>query len=109
LEKKWNIDELTENREFSLRFEGSQLENGKNDYKINIDYYDGLKRQYNAHGEFSIALLNASILQRMILSLNAVGNLFESVGIVTIALMLFIGALAFILVVVIVFRRSKEE
>ncbi len=109
LEKKWNIDELTENREFSLRFEGNQLENGKNYYKINVNYYDGLKRQYTIDKEFSNELLNANIFQRMFLSLNVVGNLFESAGIVTIALMLLIGAISFIIVVVLVFRGSKKE
>lgn len=109
LEKKWNIEELTENREFSLRFEGTQLENGKNYYKINAAYHDGLKRQYAVDKEFSNELLNADIFQRMFLSLNAVGNFFERAGLAAIALMLLIGAVSFIIVVMIIFRKNKRE
>ncbi|MBS3097155.1 transglutaminase domain-containing protein, partial [Candidatus Woesearchaeota archaeon] len=47
--KKWSINELTENQKFVLSFEGKRLKYGKNDYKINVDYLDGLKKSYSAN------------------------------------------------------------
>ena len=99
--KKWSINELTENQKFVLSFEGKRLKYGKNDYKINVDYLDGLKKSYSANEEFSIELADANLLQRLLLLFNN----FESVSIQTIMVMLVVGIVAFVAIVMWLFRR----
>ncbi len=70
-EKKWGIEELTENRKFVLDFIGNRLRYGKNDYKLKVNYFDGLGKQYNANKEFSIELSNVNLFQRLILWVNS--------------------------------------
>ena len=100
--KKWSINELTENQKFVLSFEGKRLKYGKNDYKINVDYLDGLKKSYSANEEFSIELADANLLQRLLLLFNN----FESVSIQTIMVMLVVGIVAFVAIVMWLFRRK---
>jgi len=71
IEKKWNIDELNENRKFILDFIGKQLKSGKNDYGIGIKYHDGLGKEYTAGKEFSVELANLTLLQKVSLWFNS--------------------------------------
>ena len=70
-EKKWNIEELKEDRKFVLDFIGKDLKYGKNSYRINVDYLDGLKKQYKANKEFSVELANVTLWQRFLLWVNS--------------------------------------
>ena len=105
IEKRWQINELLESRKFALSFETNQLNYGKNHYKINVNYYDGLNNLYNVNKEFSIELTNATILQRLILSLNR----FAGIRTEAIAIMLLTGTIAFLGVVLWLFRRGKKS
>ena len=104
IEKRWEINELLENRKFALSFDANQLKYGKNHYKINVNYYDGLNKLYNVNKEFSIELTNATILQRLILSLNR----FAGIRTEAIAIMLLTGTIAFLGVVLWLFRRGEK-
>ncbi len=106
-ERRWSINELPKNQKFELRFAGSRLNYGKNDFGINVDYYDGLGKKYNANEGFSVWLTNATLLQRVVLPFNAVGNVFENAGYETIAVALSIGSVVFIGVIWMLFRRGK--
>ena len=103
IEKKWSINELAENRKFVLNFAARQLKYGKNKYKINVNYFDALSRQYNANEEFSMDLTNVSLWQRLLLLLNA----FEKINLPTVAIMLFGVAVVFIGLIRWLWRRSK--
>jgi len=100
--KKWSIDELAENQKFVLSFEGKRLKYGKNGYRINVDYLDGLKKQYNANKEFSIELADATPLQRLLL----VFNNFESISLANIAVMVLVVGVVFVWVILWMFRRK---
>ncbi len=103
-EKKWHINELAESRKFVIGIEGSQLNYGKNDYSINADYLDGLKKQYSINKEFSIYLTDATLLQRMFLALNK----FEGIRLETIVILLVTG-IVFVGVVLWLFRRARRK
>ena len=103
IEKKWFVNELTENRKFVLNFVGSQLVYGKNDYRINANYYDELSKQYNINKEFSIELTKVNLIQRLSLSLNR----FEPISHEAIVIMLLTGIIAFLSVVLWLFRRKR--
>ena len=103
IEKRWNINELLESRKFVLDFTTSQLKYGINHYKVNVNYYDALGKLYSASEEFSIGLTNATPLQRLFLSLNK----FEGIRHETIAIMLLSGTIAFLLVVLWLFKKGK--
>ena len=102
--KKWYFEELSDNRKFVLNIKGSQLRYGKNDYKINVDYSDGLKKQYNTNKEFTIHLTDAGLFQRAVLGLNT----FEGLSTETVAIMLLTGTIAFIGVVLWLFKRIRR-
>ncbi len=105
IEKKWFVNELTENRKFVLNFVGSQLVYGKNDYIITADYYDGLNKLYNTDKQFSVELVKANFIQRLHLFLNS----FEPISNEAVAVMLLTGTIAFLSVVLWLFRRSRKE
>lgn len=107
LQKAWDIDELTENRRFAVRFSGNQLKFGDNAYKINVDYYDGLSKYYHSNEEFSINLSKASISQKFVLAINAISGMFERIGYKTIAVMLLAGVIAFVVTIWLLFRKSQ--
>jgi len=104
LNKEWFINELSEDRKFVLNIEGSQLRYGKNNYEIDAFYADGLNKQYSTKQEFSIELVKANPLQRISLALN---NL-EGISNQTIIIMLLAGTIAFILVLLWLFRRGRK-
>ncbi|MBI3027131.1 transglutaminase domain-containing protein [Candidatus Woesearchaeota archaeon] len=106
IEKKWIISNLTESRKFALRFEGKQLVYGNNNYKMDVWYYDGLKKEYHAYKEFSILLSNVNLMQRLLLLSNKVGSISWNT-INTIIIMVIVAAIVFIFVVMVLFRRDK--
>jgi hypothetical protein len=71
IEKRWEIEELSEDRKFVLNFAAKQLKYGKNSHMINLRYFDGLNMQYAVNKEFSVDLTNASLWQRLLLWLNS--------------------------------------
>ena len=103
IEKKWQINELIENRKFVLNFIGKQLEYGRNNYKINVNYYDGLKKSYNVNKEFSINLANITLWQRFLLWINNLGN----ISLKSATIMLFVVGIIFIGLVGWVVRRGR--
>ena len=103
IEKKFDINELIENRKFVLNFVGKQLKYGKNDYKINVNYFDELNKQYNVNKEFSIELTNVTLLQRLILWFNN----FEKISLQTIVVILFVVGVVFIGLIAWLWRRSR--
>lgn len=104
LEKKWSMNELAENRKFVLSLAGRQLRYGKNDFRINVVYYDGLGKQYNADKEFSMQLGNVNFWQRLLLSFNN----FEGAGLEAVTAMLFGIAIIFIAVIGWLWRRKGQ-
>ena len=103
IEKKWFVNELTENRKFVLNFVGSQLVYGKNNYMITADYYDGLNKLYNTDNQFSVELVKANLIQRLRLFLNS----FEPISNEAVAIMLLTGTIAFLSVVLWLFRGGR--
>ncbi|MBI2653637.1 transglutaminase domain-containing protein [Candidatus Woesearchaeota archaeon] len=99
-EKKWTINELTENRKFIVNVLGKQLGYGNNKYTININYFDGLNKQYNANKEFSVNLTDITLTQRVLLWFN---NL-ENASLRTIVIMI---GVVFIVLIGWLFRRGK--
>ena len=104
VQKIWHISELTEKRQFALRFSANQLKYGENKYRISVNYYDGLKNKYSTHKEFLIDLPNAGLLQIMYLSLNNLAGISTR----TLAIMLLAGTVAFILVVSFLFGKHRK-
>ncbi|MBI2541575.1 transglutaminase domain-containing protein [Candidatus Woesearchaeota archaeon] len=102
IEKKWSINELDEDRKFVLNFTGKNMKYGKNSYRINADYLDGLGKKYNVNKEFSIDLANAALLQRLLLWLNS----FERISLSTVVIMFFVVAAVFIGLVRWMWRRK---
>jgi transglutaminase-like putative cysteine protease len=104
LEKEWFVEELTEDRKFVINIEGNQLKYGTNDYLINVDFSDGVNKQYITKKEFIISLTDATILQRMLLWLNG----FDALTPESIAIILLTGTIIFIVIVIVLFRRGRR-
>lgn len=104
IEKKWSINELPENRKFVLNFAGKQLRYGANNYRISVNYFDWLKREYNVSSEFLIGLANVTLIQRILLWFNS----FEKIGMQTIAVMLSVVGVIFIGLIGWLWKRGRE-
>ena len=104
IEKKWNIDEMSEDRSFVLRFTGRQLKYGENNNEISVTYYDGLKKQYTTAHDFSIFASSSNLIQISILYLNSLASISTE----AMAMMLLAGTIAFIIIVLLVFRGNKS-
>lgn len=105
LEKSWYVDELTESRKYALRFIGSQLGYGKNDFKISVDFYDGLRKAYKSEKEFSIDISNVNFIQAIPLLLNKFNEIDIGILIVT----LLTGTIVFIVTIILLFRRERKR
>lgn len=105
IKKEWHIEELAEDKGFDLLFEGSQLTYGRNDLGIDVRYYDGLGNEYTASKRFYLELSKVTVPQYLLLSFNKLGNISTE----TIVVMLLTGVIAFILVVLWVFRKGKSK
>ncbi|MBI2657125.1 hypothetical protein HYX08_00340 [Candidatus Woesearchaeota archaeon] len=101
-EKKWSMNELAENRKFVLDFAGRQLKYGKNNYKISVNYFDGLGKKYSANREFSIDLTDATMPQRALLWFN---NLEQSLE--TVVIMISIVGIVFLILIGWVWRKRR--
>ena len=97
------VNELNENEKFVLNFEGGQLKYGLNDFAINVDYKDLNGRQYSASRQFSIRQTDANILQKAYYSLG-----FESLSKGIVIVIFTTGAVAFIMIIIWVFRRKNR-
>ena len=104
IEKRWHIDELSGDKKISLRFDGSQLKYGENRFEVNVYYHDSLKKQYSANRGFSTQVADANPVQIMALSLNSLAGISTE----TMSIMLLTGTIAFILIVLRVFRMRKR-
>ncbi|MEK6891711.1 MAG: transglutaminase-like domain-containing protein [Nanoarchaeota archaeon] len=98
-EKKWFVKDFSEDHKYVVDTEAKQLKYGSNDYKINVNYKDGLGKQYSTNKEFSISLTKATFLQRAILFSNGLGK-----GAIIIVLA---GFVAFAGLILWMFRRTK--
>jgi len=99
VEKKWVIADFSEDHKYVVDIEAKGLKYGVNDYKINVNYKDGLGKQYNTNKMFSISLTKATPLQRVILFSNGLG-----MGAIVIVL---VGFAAFVGLILWMFKGSK--
>jgi len=77
--KEFEINELKENRRFVLKMYGSELNVGKNDFKIIVSYEDKNGKEYEASKEFSISLVDVNVFQRVVIFFRSVVNKIISV------------------------------
>jgi len=101
--KEWRANELEEDRKVIVNIEGRQLRYGKNNYEAYVDYEDASGKKYSTSKKFSINLGKATLFQRLLLSPKRLDFLSHE----AIAIILLTGTVAFIGVVLILFRRSK--
>jgi len=104
IKKRWNIEELSENRKFTLKFEGNQLKYGENENKIYVKYHDDFGNEYGANKVFSIMLTDANLFERISLSFNRFANMAPEM----VAIILLTGTMAFIGVVLVLFSRLSR-
>ena len=65
--RQWMVNQLSEDRKFSVKIAGKDLSAGDNKMVVSVGYKDGNGKEYNASEELTINLANDSLFQRIIL------------------------------------------
>ncbi|HZX44058.1 MAG TPA: transglutaminase-like domain-containing protein [Candidatus Nanoarchaeia archaeon] len=65
--RQWMVNQLSEDRKFSVKIAGKDLSAGDNKMVVSVGYKDGNGKEYNASEELTINLANVSLFQRIIL------------------------------------------
>ena len=63
--KRWELNQLNENRKFVLKMYGSELRVGENNFKILIDYMDKKGKSYSTSKDFSVSLVDVGFFQKI--------------------------------------------
>ncbi|RLG22538.1 hypothetical protein DRN85_10640 [Methanosarcinales archaeon] len=75
--RKWELDELSEDMGFVVNLKGSDLDKGKNNFKLLIDFEDIRKNKYSEESEFSITLEKVNFLQTIKIWFNKAARIVE--------------------------------
>jgi len=69
-EKTWAVKELPEDRKFMINLLGKDLRKGINEFDIIVKYEDGNGKAYETKEAFSVKLVNVTLMQNVLLTLN---------------------------------------
>ena len=109
VEDGWTIEELFKDRRFVLNLQGMDMKAGKNDFKILVRYKDKNSNVYKTEKEFSIELVNVTLLQRVQILFNELGKEVEGLDFRSVVIILFIASIAFTFIVLYVFHNSRKQ
>lgn len=70
--KKWELNQLGNDREFIVNLNGNELSSKRNRFKITIDYKDNNENEYKEEKEFYINLVNITFTQRIRILINKI-------------------------------------
>jgi len=103
--KTWNIKEFFEGRKFIVKLDGNSLKAGKNDFSILVKYKDGNNRDYESFASFDIDLVNVNLWQKVQIAFLQSNKTLENLSVKTSILLIAGIGIAFIVVVMFVFRK----
>lgn len=109
VEDGWTIEELFKDRRFVINLQGRDMKAGKNDFKILVKYKDKNFRVYKTEKEFSIELVNVTLLQRVQILFNELGKEVEGLDFRSLVIILFIASFAFTFIILYVFHNSRKR
>ncbi|MEK6808433.1 MAG: transglutaminase-like domain-containing protein [Nanoarchaeota archaeon] len=72
--KEWDFDALSEDRELILTFEPHSLNRNENKFEVSVGYSDALGRKYSTKNEWDISLRNLTLIQRLAIGINRIGE-----------------------------------
>lgn len=99
----WKFDDLTTDKNFSIRMDGKRFKPGRNDVMVFVTYKDMNGKDYEVRKFFSISLVDVSIINRMEMFFIGVSEFFEGINIYYIV---FIPGLIFLIIIFLVLRRK---
>tara|TARA_Y100000031_G_scaffold149233_1_gene186698 strand:+ start:180 stop:2249 length:2070 start_codon:yes stop_codon:yes gene_type:complete len=106
-EKTWVVKELHANRKFIINLLGKDLKKGINEFNINVKYEDKNKRVYETNGAFVIELVNVTLTQNIILTLNSFIAYLENLTLQSILFVAVGSLVVFFIVIWFVFRKKR--
>ncbi|MFH1915678.1 MAG: transglutaminase-like domain-containing protein [Nanoarchaeota archaeon] len=74
LKKEWHFTNVDEPQEFKILFFGNNLKNGKNDFKLIVDYQDENGKEYTESEDFTIGLTGLTFFQRIVVFFDDLEN-----------------------------------
>lgn len=74
LGKEWELNELSESRKFVLKMFGSELDIGKNVFKIFVEYKDKNGKKYETSEDIVVSLVDVNIFQRISIFFKGIGR-----------------------------------
>ena len=109
VEDGWTIEELFKDRRFVLNLQGRDMKAGKNDFKILVRYKDKNSNVYKTEKEFSVELVNVTLLQRVQILFNGLGKEVEGLDFRSLVIILFTASIAFTFIVLYLFHNSRKQ
>ena len=86
---------------------GKDLKKGINEFNINVKYEDKNKRVYETNGAFVIELVNVTLTQNIILTLNSFIAYLENLTLQSILFVAVGSLVVFFIVIWFVFRKKR--
>lgn len=109
IKKIWDVNELSEDNKYEINLQGSDLNVGRNKFKILVNYKDKNNREYKTEQEFYIELVNVTLWQRVLIFFNNIEKFISGLSLRSLVGILFVASFMFVFVVLYVFRRSKKN
>jgi len=101
--REWKPEAPEGQQKFVLNLLSNTMKYGTNDYRVSVKYYDNLGKVYITEKEFSISLNDATFFQRILLFLNRIENSdYGTIAVLSVAILI-----AFLVIMMVLFKRVK--
>lgn len=77
--QNWNFESFNSDQNFKIKLKGSDLSAGKNNFLINMTYYDERHRLYSEERNFIITLENLDLAERLMIFMKNLGYKTEKI------------------------------
>jgi len=107
LEKTWIVKELFEDQKFIINLLGRDLRKGNNEFNIIVKHKDKNGKSYETKEAFNIQLVNVTIFQEVLLTMNIFVSGLENLSPQSLMLAAIGSFIIFILVLTFVFKKRR--
>ncbi len=74
MDKEWEINQLSEDRQITLKMYGNELKAGSNSFNIFVKYEDKNGNEYEAKQEFEIRLVDVNLFQHVMIFFKSISR-----------------------------------
>jgi len=108
LEKEFNINFLSQDKEFEFDLAGSKLKAGENKFKVLVEFKDKNGNVYNTEADYVINLGGLTLKQRAKVTLYQLGLGIADLDVISLIILLVIAVAAFLVILWITLGPSRK-